>query len=95
MIESGRVKSWNKIRAKLKREFQEKGITRCELCGADNFLSFAHRKKRRYYYNQDRKEEERQLGDYKEVLLLCVPCHERLETNKELTEATFKRLRNI
>jgi len=95
MIESGRVQAWNKIRAKLKKEFQEKGITRCEMCGSDNFLSFAHRKKRGGYYNRDRKEEEKQLGDFNEVLLLCIQCHEKIEDNKTLTEEVFHRLRSI
>lgn len=88
-----RVKTWDKIRKSLKKEFEEKGITRCENCGTESFLSFAHRKKRREYYNRDQKEEERQLGEFNECLLLCIKCHEEIEISKEKTEKLFKRLR--
>ena len=62
-------------------------VTRCEMCGADNFLSFAHRQKRRYYNSVE------ELSNPSEFLLLCVPCHQKIEYSKEKTEEAFKKLR--
>lgn len=59
-----------KNRRELKKEFAEKGITRCEHCQTDNGLTFAHSKKRK-----DIKTE----FDKKEVALLCLPEHMRIE----------------
>ena len=68
-----KTQTWNNIRAKLKKEFEKNGVVTCELkwpgCWNDNALSFAHLDKRRYL-----KEEE-----LKEVVLLCVPCHQKVE----------------
>lgn len=85
----GKVTEWTKARSLLKKLYYYKGITRCEICGTDNFLSFAHRHKREWY-NSDPK----LLGEFNETLLLCVPCHQKIEYDKELTEETFNRLRN-
>lgn len=64
---------WAKIRKELKKEFEAKGITKCEMglpgCWRDNGLSFAHLDKRRYL-----KEE-----DLKEVVLTCISCHQFVE----------------
>lgn len=76
----------NKI---LKEIFLEKGIVRCEVCGTDNFLSFAHRHKRDWYRSCPYL-----LSDYNQVLLLCVPCHATIEVSKEKTERLFETLRS-
>jgi 5-methylcytosine-specific restriction endonuclease McrA len=88
-----RIQQWDKIRKKLKKEFEDRGITYCELCGSTFNLSFAHRKKRRFYYSRIPGEEERLLGDWNEVLLLCIPCHQKIEKDAELTREVFNRLR--
>lgn len=72
MIKAGKkTKAWDKARAQLKKEFEEKGITTCELklevCWNNNALSFAHTKKRR------------NVTDLKRVVLACVPCHQVVE----------------
>jgi hypothetical protein len=73
---------------KLKEIFMDKGITQCELCGSTFALSFAHKHKRVWY-----REFPELLADFNQVLLLCVPCHEKIEYNKELTAEIFERLR--
>lgn len=65
-----KTEKWNKVRAKLKKEFEAQGIVRCELCGGTFALGFAHSKKRRFIYTDD---------DWEEVALLCQPCHEKVE----------------
>lgn len=75
----------NKI---LKQMFLDKGITRCELCGSTFMLSFAHRHKRIHYRSHPEL-----LSDYKQVLVLCMADHMKLEASKSLTEDTFNRLR--
>ena len=73
---------------KLKRLYQDAGVVRCELCGANDFLSFAHRHKRIAYYGLPE-----MLAQWNQTLLLCVPCHQKLEQDKELTIKTFLKLR--
>ena len=84
--------AWAKARAKLKKEFWDKGITTCEVLlpgrKINCFLSFAHRKKRREYYSEPEK-----LGDFNSVLLCCSVCHQQLEASRELTDKIFKKLR--
>lgn len=63
-------KDWENARRLLKQSFATAGITRCEECGSDNFLSFAHSKKRRFITTRE---------DLYDVALLCVPCHEKIE----------------
>lgn len=65
-----KTKQWNRIRAKVKKDFESKGITRCEKCGSDFGLSFAHRAKRRFI------KDEQELST---VALLCIPCHQVIE----------------
>ncbi|MHC1728042.1 MAG: hypothetical protein AB9866_18910 [Syntrophobacteraceae bacterium] len=86
---------WNRWAvAKLKDEYQERGITCCEIrlpgCKGAFFLSFAHRKKRRYYYSDPEK-----LGDINETVLACQHCHDQIEQSRSLTEEVFNRLRPI
>lgn len=66
-----KTKEWEKIRKELKKDFYKRGITKCELnyegCWRDNALSFAHLDKRR------------NVEDLREVVLACVPCHQKIE----------------
>ena len=43
-----KTREWDSIRKELKERFEKVGLTRCELCGSDWSLGFAHRKPRRY-----------------------------------------------
>lgn len=83
-----KTKQWNYARAKLKKEYESKEITTCELrfngCVFNNFLSFAHRYKRN---------DPRCIHDFNGTILACIPCHDRIEYNRELTEKVFKKLR--
>ena len=65
-----KLKVWNKVRAKLKLEFEAAGRTRCEQCGSGMFLGFAHRYKRRFITTED---------ELRICALLCQPCHEAIE----------------
>ena len=73
---SKKVDAWSKVRAELKREFYEKQIVTCELCGYSDALSFAHRLKRRYITDE---------MELRQVALLCMDigehkgCHSTLE----------------
>lgn len=85
---TGRVAEWNRERAKLKKIYEKKGITTCEArfegCWYNNALSFAHRYKRN---------DPRCTHTFKGTLLLCTPCHSKIEYNRELTDEIFKTLR--
>jgi len=87
-----KVKEWDKARKKLKVIYEDKGIRYCEArlkgCWVNNALSFAHRQKRIEYYSKPEL-----LGSFEETLLLCIPCHQKIENDKELTEKLFKQLR--
>ncbi len=90
-MQAGRkTKEWNRDRASLKIEYQDRGITTCEIrlprCWYDNALSFCHRYKR----NDPRCEH-----TYKGTLLGCIPCHDKLEYDRELSESYFHKLRDI
>lgn len=65
---------WRRRWPKLKRAFERDGITRCERCGSDYFLTPAHSLKRRHITNETQMDE---------VALLCQPCHETLELSGE------------
>jgi hypothetical protein len=67
-------KEWAKVRKELKKRFLVAGITRCESCGSDFALSFAHSLKRRNIAN---------LRQLREVALLCCKCHEAIELSGE------------
>lgn len=85
----GRITKLNqKANRILKKLFMDKGVTYCEVCGSNSMLSWAHKKKRRAYYSQPEK-----LSDFNEVLLLCVPCHQAIEYDREKSELLFNRLR--
>ncbi len=63
-------RKWDTVRAELKKEFEAMGVVTCEICGVDNYLSFAHRLKRRYVTTAD---------ELRYVALLCIQDHERIE----------------
>lgn len=93
----GSILEWGRIRKEIKKTFEEKGITTCEImfpniCKYDNFLSFAHRHKRIWYDMRENKDKNL-LGSFNQVILACTPCHERMETDKEITEMLFNGLR--
>lgn len=60
-----RVDQWDRIRKFLKVQFERAGIVRCECCGSNFALGFAHRKPRRYC-------DESELHI---VALVCQSCH--------------------
>ncbi len=78
-----KVQIWNEVRAELKKEFESKGITFCELrwrgCWVNSSLGFAHSKPRRFITTDE---------DLKTVILACNECHFILDNNhtKESTE---------
>ena len=73
---SKKVDAWSRVRAELKKEFYEKQIVSCELCGYSDALSFAHRLKRRFITDE---------VELRQVALLCMDigthrgCHNQLE----------------
>lgn len=74
MIKLGKkTKAWDKARKELKIEFEQKGITTCELrfdgCWVSNWLSFAHIDKRNNLAPDE----------LYSVVLACVPCHQVVE----------------
>lgn len=97
MKKIGKIGRMN-IRAnqKLKAIYQEKGIDRCEVrlpgCMEVFALSFAHWHKRIWYKEQKNGSE--LLASYQETVLACPHCHARMESDKELTEEIFNRLRS-
>ena len=76
----------------LKKIYEEKGITTCELrlpgCWYDNALTFAHRHKRIWYKSQPKK-----LTEFNQTVLGCVHCHMEIEYDRELTKQKFEELR--
>jgi len=77
-------KAWVKARKKLKKEFEEKGITSCEICGSTYILSFHHRHKRR----------DNDEHIFENVLLVCERHHDLFEKSRELTKTWFEVLRD-
>lgn len=79
----------NKI---LKKIYKSKGITACELklkdCWGSKWSSFAHKHKRIWYKNKPKL-----LSDFNQTILACVPCHQKIEHDKKLTNKMFKKLR--
>jgi hypothetical protein len=77
---------------KLKEIYAEKGINRCEIrldgnCVGNWTLGFAHKHRRIWYYDHEG------LDSYSETIMACSYCHNRIDTDKDLLEATFNRLR--
>src|SRR5215207_2360480 len=71
-----KVSDWTRIRKKVKTQFEKRGITRCQMCGRADYLSFAHRLKRRFITTDE---------ELAIVALLCMDnpeargCHNKLE----------------
>jgi hypothetical protein len=90
---NNKVAYWAQCRSVLKKIYQSRGITKCELnfedCWVNDNLSFAHRHKRNWYLDQPEL-----LGSFQETLLACVPCHQILEKDPELTKKMFNQLRD-
>lgn len=70
-----------------RKQFLDKGITRCESCGTTYALTIAHRKKRRHYRTLE------ELTDWNEIILLCQPEHMEIEKDPQKTRELFARLR--
>jgi hypothetical protein len=83
-----KVEKWNNARLNLKRIYKSRNITSCEVmldeCWKTNALSFAHRYKRN---------DKRCSHTFEGTILTCVPCHQKLEVNQNLTNYYFKKLR--
>jgi hypothetical protein len=81
------VAQWSYTRKKLKPRFERMGITRCEMCGIGNYLSFAHRLKRRFILTKE---------ELETVALLCTPCHTKIEHSghDEMYQAVTKIIEN-
>lgn len=90
MVKPGkRTKEWTAARRKLKKIYLDHGVTSCEVgiapdCGRNELLSFAHRYKRR---------DPRCEHTFEGTILCCIPCHMKIEGDKELTESYFIKLR--
>ena len=86
----GKGEIWIRQRRKLKVEYERKGIMTCEVrlpgCWYNNALSFAHRYKR----NDPRCEH-----TFRGTVLACIPCHNKIEYDRELTEKMFNNLREV
>jgi hypothetical protein len=82
-------KDWIEAKKKLKIIYAAFGITSCEVgldgCWKNNHLTYAHRYKRSNPKTQH---------TFSQTLLCCLPCHMKIEYNKELTERLFKNLRS-
>lgn len=78
------VAQWNKVRAKIKKDFERQGITFCEVCGSTFNLSFMHRLKRRKITTEE---------ELAYVALACIPCHQQIEVLP--AEEMFSRVTNL
>ncbi len=75
----------NKI---LREAYIDKGIMYCEMCGTTSGLHFHHRHSRYWY-----KKKPELLAEFNQTLLLDIPCHNKVEHNRELHEEYFNKLR--
>ena len=93
MKQSKNSKASEILRKKLKQEYLDRGIIECEVnlqgCYRNNFLSFAHKDKRIKYLKRPN-----DLWTFKETIIACIPCHQIIEYDRELTLSLFKKLRN-
>lgn len=74
---------WERLRPKLKVEFVRSGIVRCEVCGGEFSLGFAHAEKRRFITTRQQQQE---------VALLCHDHHGILERMKHALMAAHIRI---
>ena len=84
-----------KANREIDKQLIEHDIRHCEIriphvCTIDSFLHRAHRHKRNWYKEKGR---EHLLHDFKQWVLACDPCHDRLEVDPDLTEEVFMCLR--
>lgn len=87
-----------KLNAKEKREliklFDRKDVRYCEVGISPDCTpmatTFVHRHKKHWYLGKP----DELRWSYNQVVKGCIPCHNLLEFNRELTEETFKRLRD-
>ena len=86
---SKKTLDWITARKSLLKLYEKKGIRVCELgfkdCTFDYRLSFAHRFKR---------SDPRCRHTFRQTLKSCIPCHQKLEQDSDLTEKMFKLLRS-
>lgn len=61
---------WNRVRARLKKQFFNNNITFCEICGSSFGLSLAHRVKRRFITDDE---------EMFKVALICIKDHDAIE----------------
>jgi hypothetical protein len=87
-----RTKLWIIAKRKLKKEYEELGITSCEVrelnCQPTFGLSFHHKHSRYYYYTRPG------LDSFEETLLVCASCHSLLQGDKIRSEYYFNKLRD-
>jgi hypothetical protein len=90
-----RTDEWARERAKLKDDYQEQGITRCEYvdkkgvpCLTSIALGFAHKKNRNNLQPGE-------LGNINDTLLICNKHHQLIENDDAETERLFSKLRPI
>jgi len=89
MIKQGKIGRLNqKARKKIAILFEAKGINWCEKCGRGFGVAPAHRHNRVWYRRCPEL-----LWSFKQVLALCIPCHQGIEGRREKTEALFMKLR--
>jgi len=85
---------WLNVKAnkKIDKIFIQKDIFFCEArlenCTGGMGLTRAHRHKRIWYRSQPEK-----LHDFKQVILCCLSCHQKIEKSAEETEELFMKLR--
>ena len=73
---------------RLKKEYERRQITACEICGGTFGLSFHHKKQRAEYIKYPKK-----LSEFSETILLDIKCHDKMHDDKELNKKTFEKLR--
>lgn len=77
---------------KLKKIYEDKGITRCELklpgCWDDETLGWHHRHKRGWYRLQQDK-----LAEFNHTILCCTNCHQKVEFDRTKSSEEFQKLR--
>lgn len=74
-----KTKAWDSVRRRLKIVFEAASITRCEVCGTDNGLGFAHSLPRRNIRTKEAMEE---------VALLCFIDHDRIDSSGHIKQYT-------
>jgi len=87
-----RTKINQKANREMREQCYEKEIYYCEARisnGCWRAVTYAHRHKRNWYKDKSNG----MLWNYKQWILACPLCHEKMEKDKKLTEEIFLRLR--